>query len=102
MKITTTLPETSVAPPVKPTEDQTLGLGAEFAKIRHARDMSQKEVGDKTGLSASSITNIERGMQKLSVMAAHSIAQAMGMIMTIELTPDPDFKPPALPESTET
>lgn len=60
------------------TTDKTAGLGARLKLLRTRQRLTQKDLADKVGLERTSITNIERGYQKLSVEVLERMARAMG------------------------
>jgi transcriptional regulator with XRE-family HTH domain len=49
--------------------------------------MSQGQIADAVGLVRTSITNIERGKQKLSLVTLKAIADALGMEVIVHLRP---------------
>ena len=88
MRVEATLPP--LAEPTKarvPTVDLTCGAGAELKRVREALRMTQAKVAAKVGLERTSITNIERGQQKLSLLTFKAIADALGMEVIVHLKP---------------
>jgi transcriptional regulator with XRE-family HTH domain len=88
MRVETTLPPQAEPPKVAgPSEDLTCGAGAELRRVRKALRMSQGQIADAVGLVRTSITNIERGKQKLSLVTLKAIADALGMEVIVHLRP---------------
>ena len=90
MKIEATLP--LPPPPVMDLPpaneaDVTYGMGAVLQKIRKARGKTQGEIAVLVGLERTSITNIERGRQKLSIHTLKILADALGMELIVKLEP---------------
>lgn len=88
MRVETTLPP--LVAPLKiegPQADLTCGVGAELKRVREALRINQSEVAKAVGLERTSITNIERGKQKLSLVTLRAIADALGMDVIIQLKP---------------
>jgi transcriptional regulator with XRE-family HTH domain len=100
MRVEATLPPLVEPPRVKaPEVDLTCGAGAELKRVREALRISQKEVADAVGLERTSITNIERGRQKLSLVTFKAIADALGMEIVIHLKPKAVAASDAIPGS---
>ncbi|MFA5030331.1 MAG: helix-turn-helix transcriptional regulator [Patescibacteria group bacterium] len=64
-------------------------LGENIAKARSETKVTQAELAEKTGLSRTTITNIERGRQKPSFLAVQLIAEKLGKNLD-KLKPTPD------------
>lgn len=58
--------------------DKNNGIGGIIKAMRRQCGMTQKQLADMVGLERTSITNIERGNQVLSVTTITSIADALG------------------------
>lgn len=54
------------------------GLGTTLKALRKMRGMTQQQVSEATGLSRTSITNIESGRQAVSFENLEKIARALG------------------------
>lgn len=52
-------------------------LGEKIISLRARRDMSQKELSEKTGIDQSDISRIERGMANISLKTLNRIAEAL-------------------------
>lgn len=88
MRMETTLPPLAQPPKAKPPEvDLTCGAGAELKRVREALRMTQLEIATAVGMERTSITNIERGKQKLSLVLLKAIADALGMEVVVHLRP---------------
>ncbi|GAA1455644.1 helix-turn-helix transcriptional regulator [Nocardiopsis tropica] len=55
----------------------TVTLGPALRAIREAKGLTQKELGARSGVSASHLTNAESGARNLSLDAALRIANAL-------------------------
>jgi len=64
--------------------DKTNGLGATIRAIRRTQHMTQGTLAKASGLSRTSITNIENGNQTLSVTTVNSIAKALGYWVKVQ------------------
>lgn len=53
-------------------------LGRRIGELRNAARVSQFELACKIGLSRTSVTNIERGRQRVQIHTLYSIAKAIG------------------------
>jgi DNA-binding XRE family transcriptional regulator len=79
----------------KPTErikralppDLTYGLGAAIKAVRQARQMTQEELALKTGMDRVTLVHLEGGRHRLPVSTLYSIAEALGMKLSIKLEP---------------
>lgn len=60
---------------MKPDLYEKIGLKIKYS--REARKVSQTELGDKVGLTRSSIANIESGRQKVQIDTLYCIAQTL-------------------------
>ncbi len=58
--------------------DKNNGIGGIIKAMRRQCGMTQKQLGELVGLERTSITNIERGNQVLSVTTINAIANALG------------------------
>lgn len=63
--------------------DLTCGLGAVILELRKRKRVTQIELAKAVGLERTSITNIEKGKQKISVHTLAAIADALGVEMHI-------------------
>ena len=62
----------------KPAVDKTNGLGKHLKAMRKMARLTQAQLAPLAGLNRTSITNIERGDQTLSVQTINAIANALG------------------------
>ena len=63
-----------------------LGLGSQIRHFRDKRRMTQQTLGEKVGLTRTSLTNIEKGRQKVLAHTLSQIAASLG-VSTDELIP---------------
>lgn len=64
--------------PSHPMEEIYRFFGAALKKHRQKAHMTQADLGNRVGMSRTSITNIERGRQHVSLHAAYELAAAVG------------------------
>lgn len=62
-------------------------IGKRIREARENREWTQQEFGDKVGLTRTSITNIERGKQKLQIDSLYKFASVLG-VSPFSLLPD--------------
>ena len=62
-------------------------LGEKVFEKRRQLGLNQKDLADRVGLTRTSITNIEKGIQRIQLHTVYQIAHALG-ISTNELLPD--------------
>jgi DNA-binding XRE family transcriptional regulator len=66
-------------PPTPPTKSPTL-LGRKVQDLRRKRQLTQAELANLAGLSAATVTNIERGAERGTHLATiHGLARALGV-----------------------
>jgi transcriptional regulator with XRE-family HTH domain len=80
---TTLTPCGSIGSQVHPTY---IDFGRLLRSARRAADLSQQELGERVGLSRTSITNIERGSQPVALHTFIRLASAVG-VPVAELLP---------------
>ena len=68
-------------------------LGANVRKYREIARLTQDEVADRLSLSRTSVTNIEKGKQRIQIHTLYNIAKVLGVSVT-------DLLPPADEDST--
>lgn len=61
-------------------------VGSRIKALREAKNFSQRAIAESVGLSRTSLTNIERGRQKLLLHTFSDIAAALG-VTPVELFP---------------
>ncbi|QMW06363.1 helix-turn-helix domain-containing protein [Spirosoma foliorum] len=54
-------------------------VGTQIKEARKSKGMTQKELGDKLGVSDSTVTQYESGKQNLTIETLHKIAEAIGV-----------------------
>lgn len=64
-------------------------FGEHFRKLRKAAGLTQEDVAERVGLTRTSVTNIERGRQHISLHQLYLLAAAVGR-NPAELLPDHD------------
>lgn len=67
--------------------DLNNGLGASLKAIRKLRGVTQQQVAERVGLERTSICNIEKGKQMLSVRTLNDIAAALGYEVKVHFRP---------------
>lgn len=65
--------------------DLNLGFGQIIRNMRRKRDMTQKDLADLVGLERTSITNIERGNQRVSLDMLGKFASALHLHITLDV-----------------
>jgi transcriptional regulator with XRE-family HTH domain len=69
-------PESGILP--HDSDSETL-LGSEVRELRKARDLTLKDVADRSGLSVGYLSQIERDLATPSIKALHDIARVLGV-----------------------
>ena len=64
-----------------------ISLGKKIAEIRRSRGLSQEEAAYRADTSAKHLSDIERGLQNVSILTLKKIATAL-KVKTWELPPD--------------
>lgn len=54
-------------------------LGEKIYEKRHKARLNQKDLADRVGLTRTSITNIEKGIQRIQLHTVYQIADALGV-----------------------
>lgn len=80
------LPEAAAKQKGEP-KDKTLGLGAVLRQVREHRGVTQEQLATAVGLKRTSITNYERGTQRLQLSTLAMIADALDMELVVHLKP---------------
>ena len=65
-------------------------LGNHLRRARKSANLSQQSLADRVGLSRTSITNIERGRQRIPIHMLYMLANAVG-VNPSDLLPDKDL-----------
>jgi len=71
-------------------------VGARIRLMREARGLTQKDLAVELGLTRTSITNMESGLQPPILEHVYSIAEALGiraMSLLPEMTPQSTYSP---------
>lgn len=76
-----------------PTDKLYKTIGENIQRLRSKRDMSQDELAQKVDLVRTSITNIEKGKQKIQIHTLFQIASALGVLVTDLLPTSPAQTP---------
>lgn len=63
-------------------------FGRDLRKARRKRGLTQQQLGDRIGLSRTSITNMEKGRQQITLHQLYFISSALGCKLD-DLLPDP-------------
>lgn len=74
-------------PPPQVFAEHWTQVGAGIKVLREARGMTQAELARLVGVERTSITNIEKGRQRLGLDLLDKIATALGMKLTMRLEP---------------
>ena len=53
-------------------------VGANFARLRRDRGLTQEEVAERSGFSQQYISGLERGLRNPTVVTLFELAQALG------------------------
>lgn len=64
------------------------GVGSRIKQVRESKNLSQQTIAESVGLSRTSLTNIEKGRQKMLLHTFSEIASALG-VSANELFPMP-------------
>lgn len=70
-------------------------LGARIRTLRKSRGMTLTRVAGEAGLSHSFLSQVERGLERLSMTSLFRVAEALGTTQQALLTSDPDEGPRA-------
>jgi transcriptional regulator with XRE-family HTH domain len=74
------------APP-KVFADHWTKVGAGIKQLRKARGLTQAQLAELIGVERTSITNVEKGQQRLGLDLLDKLAAALGMKLTMRLEP---------------
>ena len=64
-------------------EDLKVSIGKMIREARKEQGLTQKELGQKMGLTESTVTKYEKGKQNLSLDTVQTIANALGIKLEI-------------------
>lgn len=70
-------------------DDLYAQFGRQLRAARSEARLTQQEVAERVGLTRTSVTNIERGMQHISLRQLYLLAAAVGL-HPAQLLPDPE------------
>lgn len=74
--------------------EQLARIGGEFRASRRRRRLRQRDVATRAGISASAVSDIERGWgSSYSVDVLQVVARSVGRTLTVALTTDPQREP---------
>ena len=62
-------------------------INERIKRIREYRNMTQKELSERTGISQADISKIENGTRNPSLNLLKRLAEGMGMTLKIEFVP---------------
>ena len=65
-------------------------VGANFARLRREKGLTQEEVADRSGISQQYISGLEQGRRNPTVVTLHELAQALGVGHLDLLAPEAD------------
>lgn len=67
-------------------------LGLSLIEVRHARDLTQKQLSEMTGINQSEISKIETGSLAINTVTLFRLLNALGASIQIELNTHPTKK----------
>lgn len=70
-------------------------IGTHVRRLRHARKLTQDELGQMTGVNAELLGRVERGEQNLTVLTLARIAAGLDVTLVdlVEAVPPLQFRP---------
>ncbi|HAQ59099.1 MAG TPA: XRE family transcriptional regulator [Microbacterium sp.] len=86
----------SVGPRGRPADidESARALGARIRALRKQRGMTLTQAASEAGLSHSFLSQVERGLERLSMVSLFHIADVLGTTQQDLLTADPPERPP--------
>ncbi|KZE91636.1 cupin domain-containing protein [Microbacterium sp. TNHR37B] len=76
-------------------------VGERIRQLRSAAGLTVRELARRIGVSASHVSQVERGIGSFSVPALYAVAAELGVQMHVLLDPDAPVPPAAVPEPWE-
>ena len=64
-------------------------VGANFARLRREKGLTQEEVAERSGFSQQYISGLERGRRNPTIVTVYELAQALGVSHVDLLTDHP-------------
>lgn len=64
-------------------------VGRNFARLRQAKDLTQEQVAERSGLSQQYLSGLERGRRNPTIITLYELARALG-VSHVELVLPPD------------
>lgn len=65
-------------------------VGRNFARIRHAKGLTQEQVEERSGFSQQYLSGLERGRRNPTVVTLYELAHALGVSHVDLVRPDGD------------
>ncbi|MDX2377669.1 XRE family transcriptional regulator [Microbacterium sp. LRZ72] len=75
-------------------DESARALGARIRALRKQRGMTLTQAASEAGLSHSFLSQVERGLERLSMVSLFRVANALGTTQQDLLTEDPPERPP--------
>jgi transcriptional regulator with XRE-family HTH domain len=66
-------------------------VGRNFARLRQAKDLTQEQVAERSGLSQQYLSGLERGRRNPTIITLYELARALD-VSHVELVLPPDQK----------
>ncbi|MDQ0302477.1 helix-turn-helix domain-containing protein [Ancylobacter polymorphus] len=66
-------------------------VGRNFARLRQAKDLTQEQVAERSGLSQQYLSGLERGRRNPTIITLYELARALD-VSHVELVLPPDKK----------
>ncbi|MDR6955819.1 transcriptional regulator with XRE-family HTH domain [Ancylobacter sp. 3268] len=66
-------------------------VGRNFARLRQAKDLTQEQVAERSGLSQQYLSGLERGRRNPTIITLYELARALD-VSHVELLLPPDEK----------
>ena len=66
-------------------------VGRNFARLRQAKDLTQEQVAERSGLSQQYLSGLERGRRNPTIITLYELARALD-VSHVELVLPPDDK----------
>ncbi|MCB4767713.1 helix-turn-helix domain-containing protein [Ancylobacter sp. Lp-2] len=66
-------------------------VGRNFARLRQAKDLTQEQVAERSGLSQQYLSGLERGRRNPTIITLYELARALD-VSHVELVFPPDEK----------
>lgn len=73
-----------------PQMDMRKLVGANVARLRRERGLTQEEVAERSGFSQQYLSSLERGRRNPTIITLYELAQALGVSHVALVEPDPN------------